>query len=98
MTEELDRSKVGLVSLWASVCGVVVPILLAFLVRIFVKGNDEPYYILCCLLFAGGELVALVTGIIGRRSASGKAGLWISAVCLAVTVLAVLSLIPRRIQ
>ena len=86
---ENNNTRIGTISLWASILGIVVPIFIAFLVRIFVDGNDEPYYMLCCLFFAGVELVALVTGIIGRRSPSGKAGLSISAVCVVVTVLAI---------
>ena len=96
---ENNNTRIGTISLWASILGIVVPIFIAFLVRIFVDENDEPYYMLCCLLFAGVELVALATGIIGRRSPSGKAGLSISAVCVVVTVLAVLILMPvRRVE
>ena len=89
MNEESDRSKVGTISLWASILGILIPILIAFLVRLLVKVNDEPYYILCCLLFAGAELIALITGIISRRTPSGKAGMGISLVCIILTALAV---------
>jgi uncharacterized membrane protein YecN with MAPEG domain len=100
MNDDMNtNTKIGTISLWASILGIVVPIFIAFLVRVFVKGNDEPYYMLCCLLFAGVELVALVTGIIARRSPLGKAGLSVSAVCIAVTVLAVLWFTPvRRVE
>ena len=94
-----DNSTIGTISLWASIAGIIVPILVALLVRMFVKGNDEPYYMLCCLLFAGVELVALVAGIIGRRSPSGKAGLSISAVCIVITVLVILAFTPvKRVE
>ena len=76
------NSTVGMISLWASILGIVVPVLIAFLVRIFVKENDDPYYTLCVLLFAGAELVALITGILGRHTLPGKAGLVISLVCI----------------
>ncbi len=88
MNENGD-ARVGTISLWASILGIVVPVLIAFLVRLFVKTNDEPYYMLCFLLFAGAELIALITGIIGRRSAAGKAGMGIAIVCVVLTALAI---------
>jgi len=98
MTEEMNESKVGTVSLWASILGIIIPILVAFLVRLFVKVNDEPYYILCCLLFVGAELIALVTGIIGRKTASGKAGMGISLVCIILTALAIPLLTVGKVE
>lgn len=95
MNEETDRAKVGTISLWASIGGIVVPILIALLVRLLVKTNDEPYYMLCFLLFAGGELIALITGIIGRKSPAGKAGMGISLVCIVLIALAI-PLFSRR--
>ena len=86
------NGKIGTVSLWASILGIVVPILIALLVHMFVKEDPRAYHKLCGLLFAGTQLVALVTGIIGRRSPSGKAGLGVSAVC--IVVIAVLLLLP----
>ncbi|MCK4982193.1 MAG: hypothetical protein KAS17_04665 [Victivallaceae bacterium] len=83
------HDTVGKISLAIAVGGIVVPILIAFLVRIFVKTNNEPYYMLCCLLFAGLEVIGLITGIVGRRSACGKAGLIISAVCTVLAALAI---------
>ena len=89
MNEETNGMKVGIISLWASIGGIVVPILVAFLVRLFVKVNDEPYYMLCILLFIGAELIALITGIIGRKSPAGKAGMGIALVCVVLTALAI---------
>ena len=83
------NTKIGAISLWASMGGIVILILITRLVPIFVKGNDVYYMMLCYLLFAGVELVALVTGIIGWRSAAGKAGLGISAVCMVITAVAI---------
>jgi len=79
------NSKVGTISLRASIAGIVVPVLVAFLVLIFAKRNPSPYFTLCAVLFAGLELVALVTGAIARREPSGRAGLVISALCIIVT-------------
>lgn len=89
MNDETNGTKMGTISLCASIGGIVVPILVAFLVRLFVKVNDEPYFLLCILLFVGAELIALITGIIGRKSPAGKAGMGISLVCVLLTVLAI---------
>ncbi|MGA0447745.1 MAG: hypothetical protein ACO3M2_13165, partial [Pseudohongiellaceae bacterium] len=88
MNETADN-KVGAISLWASILGIVVPILIAFLVRLSVKTNDETYYMLCILLFVGAEMIALITGIIGRKTAAGKAGIGTSLVCVLLTALAI---------
>jgi len=95
MNEETDGAKIGTISLWASIGGIVIPILIAFLVRLFVKVNVEPYYMICCLLFAGAELIALITGIIGRKSPAGKAGMGIALVCVVLTALGALYLTAR---
>jgi ABC-type iron transport system FetAB permease component len=85
---DTEKAKIGTLSLWASILGIVIPILIAFLVRILVKVNDEQYYMLCILLFAGLELIAFITGFIGRKSPAGKAGMSISLVCTVLVVLA----------
>ena len=97
MNENAD-TKVGTISLWASILGIIVPILIAFLVRLFVKTNDELYYMLCILLFAGAELIALITGIIGRKSPAGKAGMGIALVCVLLTVLAIPVFSVRQVE
>ena len=89
MDEETDKATIGTISLWTGMGGIVAPILIAFLVHFCVKLNVAPYYMLCVLLFAGAELIALVTGIIGRKSPAGKAGLGISLVCIALVALAI---------
>ncbi len=94
MNEDLGKSKIGCVSLWTGSLGIVGPILLAFLVHSFAKTNPAPYYLLSILLFMGLELVALITGIIGRKSPCGLAGLIISIVCTTLTVLAMLLAVP----
>jgi hypothetical protein len=48
----------------------------------------DPPYMLCLLLFVALEIAALVTRIIGRHSACGKAGLSISAILLVLTAIA----------
>lgn len=39
-------------------------------------------YALCILLFVGLEIIAFITGVVGRRSPYGKAGLGASFVLL----------------
>lgn len=94
MNEDLGKSKIGSVSLWTGILGFVGPILIAFLVHSFAKTNPAPYYLLSFLLFMGLELVALITGIIGRKSPCGLAGMIISIVCTALTVLTMLLAVP----
>lgn len=96
MSEDAD-AKVGAISLWASILGIVVPILIAFLVHLFVKTNDGTYYTLCSLLFVGAELIALVTGIIGRKSAAGKGGLGIALVCVLLIALSIPMFVVRPV-
>ena len=92
------ESRIGTISLWASISGIVVPIIIALLVRLFVRADHGTYHMLCVFLFLGCELVAFVTGIIGRRSASGKAGLSISTICIILTLLfaTVFGRLPQR--
>lgn len=98
MNEEAVGAKVGVVSLWASILGIVVPILIAVLVLFFARANHVPLYQLCLILAAGTELIALITGIIGRKSLAGKAGMWVSLVLIVTSALAVflLSATPHQ--
>ncbi len=95
---DIGESRIGAISLWASISGIVVPIIIALLVRLFVRADHGTYHMLCVFLFVGCELVAVVTGIIGRRSASGKAGLSISTICIVLTLLfaTVFGRLPQR--
>ena len=60
---------------------------------ILADAGPSGYFILCAALMVVLQLVALVCGIVGWRTASGKAGIAISIVSLALVVLAVWSLI-----
>jgi hypothetical protein len=95
---DIDNTRVGTISMWASISGIVVPIIIALLVRVFVRADHGTYHILCVFLFVGCELVAFVTGLIGRRSVSGKAGLSISIICIVLTLLfaTVFGRLPQR--
>jgi len=96
MNGENGASKIGRISLWAGVLGVIVPVVIALVVRAVAGEGAETYYLFCFLLFAGAELTALVTGIVGRKSPYGKAGLGISCACIVVTALAIPAFTVRR--
>jgi len=93
MNGDNGRSSVGVTSLVCSILGIILPILLGFLALKF-DGHARLYILLCILLFIGLELIALITGIIGRKSASGKAGMIVSIVCTTLTLLAIILIIP----
>lgn len=94
MNEENEKSMIGIVSLWTGILGIVLPILCAFLAHLFAKENSGFYYLLCILLFIGLELVALITGIIGRKSLCGKAGMIIAIVCEVLLALLIILALP----
>ena len=98
MNPEAGGTRVGIVSLWASILGIVLTIIVALLVRSFVNGDDEPYYMMCVLLFVGMEVIGLITGIVGRKSPAGKAGLGISLVCVVLTLLAIPIFMVRPVR
>lgn len=83
-----STSNIGRMSLILAIGGVVLPIFVVLLLAIVEWLTDfDPPYMLCLLLFVALEIAALVTGIIGRRSACGKAGLTISAILLVLTAI-----------
>jgi hypothetical protein len=89
---------VGRSSLWMSLAGLILPLVLAILATVFISGSQEGRqrrelaYFLSAFLFAVLELAAFVCGILGRRSGPGKAGLVISSISLIVVVFSLLLL------
>jgi hypothetical protein len=87
-----DRASVGRASLWTSISGLVLPIVLAIGISVVLtisdKGNrdDGRYYLLCGLLFVVLELIALVCGIVGWRTTSGQVGFFLSLLSLGLIV------------
>ena len=78
-----SKSNIGTMSLVLAIGGTVLSIAVALLLALIESlTNFMPPYTLCFVLFVALEIAALVTGIIGRRSACGKAGLIISAILL----------------
>ena len=86
---------VGRSSLWMSLAGLTLPLVLAILATVFIADSQEGHqrrqlaYILCALLFVVFEIAAFVCGIIGRRTGPGKAGLSISCISLVLTVISI---------
>ena len=86
-----DDERLGRVSLWISMVGLVLPVLLAMVFAVLLERNilREPgtYYGLCLLLGGVLELAALGCGLGARRTGAGKTGLFISLASLLLLVL-----------
>lgn len=91
-TEPIDANSghsIGKISLSMAIGGVAQAIGLSLVLAVAESLTQfDPPYMLCVLLFIAIEIAALVTGIIGRCSPCGKAGLSISAVLLILTAIA----------
>jgi hypothetical protein len=82
-----NQSGLGKASLWTSISGLVAPLLLAALGSLLTKSQnigDNFYFLWCFALGLVLELVALVCGIVARRTATGKVGLVVSIISLAL--------------
>jgi len=93
--ETQSKNEVGKISLYAAIGGVVRGAALGLLF-VLVESLTEAQmpFSLCLLLFVGLEVVALVAGIAGWRSAYGKAGFGASIILLGMTTF----FIPVRSQ
>jgi hypothetical protein len=82
-------NSIGRISLWTSITGVVLPVLLALGGSLLAERLDltEGYLVLCLLLGIGLEVAAMGCGMVGWRSKSGKAGLMISVLSLVLFAL-----------
>jgi len=84
------NGKLNLISLWLAIGGFVIPVVLAIVFAILIdrgvlQGNGLLW--LCAILFFALQIVALVTGIMGRHTPPGKAGLILSAIGIFVAIL-----------
>ena len=86
MSKEEERIGLGELSLGLAIGGIIVPILIA-ITGVFIGKN---VVVLALLLIGVSEVIALILGIIARHNVFGKAGLIISAVCIALVVLAIM--------
>jgi hypothetical protein len=86
-----DNERQGRISLWTSIVGLVLPVLLAMVFAVLLERNilREPgiYYGLCLLLSGVLELAALMSGLATRRTVSGRTGLYISLASLLLLIL-----------
>ena len=86
-----DDERLGGISLWTCLVGLVLPVLLAMVFAVLLERNilreAGTYYGLCLLLGGVLELAALGCGLGGRRTAAGKTGLFISIASLLLLVL-----------
>jgi hypothetical protein len=82
-------SQSGKQSFCLAIAGLALPIVLALPLTVveWLTGT-EITYVVCGLLFLSLETAAVVTGIIGRKSAYGKAGLALSVGLLVLTAFA----------
>jgi hypothetical protein len=85
-----DDERQGRISLWTSIVGLALPVLLLMVFAVLAERNilREPaiYYGLCLLLSAVLEFAALGCGLFARRTGSGKAGLFLSGASLLLLV------------
>jgi hypothetical protein len=99
VTVAADDERLGSISLWTSIVGLVLPVLLAMVFAVLLERNilREPgtYYGLCLLLGGVIELAALGCGLGARRTAAGKTGLFISLASLLLLVLVMAFTTPR---
>ena len=89
-------SPIGRISLWTAVAGLVLPAVLGLIGNLLFRPS-KTFFVLNCALWIGLELVALVCGIVARRTTTGKAGLIVSVNSLAFFVV-VLLLLFRAMQ
>src|SRR5882757_938644 len=91
VTVASDDERQGRISLWTSILGLVLPVLLAMVFTVLLERNilREPgtYYGLCLLLSGVLQLAALGCGLGARRTGAGKTGLFLSLASLLLLVL-----------
>jgi len=92
-----SADSIGRISLWTSIAGLVLPVLLGLAGSALPKAlrPEDSYIVFCAVLGLVLEVAAVGCGIVGRRSGAGKAGLIISVLSLVLFVLLFLaSLVP----
>lgn len=92
-TETNNHTTLGKVSLWSAIMGFALPILISSLTAALASSlrldhdAKKTVIILSVVLCVGLELTAFVTGILARKTGTGKAGLIISSICFGLAVL-----------
>jgi hypothetical protein len=91
VTVAADDERLGRISLWTSLVGLVLPVLLAMVFAVLLERNilreAGTYYGLCLLLGGVLELAALGCGLGARRTVAGMTGLFLSLASLLLLVL-----------
>jgi predicted Ser/Thr protein kinase len=83
-----EPNWIGRISLWTAIAGVVLPVLIALGAQMNLPVQRLAGVITLCFVLGGVlELAALVCGIIGRSTKSGKAGILIASGSLVMALL-----------
>ena len=94
----MNKEKIGLVSLWVAIAGLIVSVIpgavFMILINKEVMDDDASLLWLCVAVFFVSQVIALSAGIVGRHTPSGKAGLIISAISIAVAILVIVFITP----
>ena len=87
MDDKNNTKIVALVSLCSAIGGIIIPLILYLIMMVFeMTTKSNMPYMLCFLLFAGLEIVALITGYFSRNVIFGKVGFYISIALIAVSL------------
>jgi hypothetical protein len=82
-----DKNSTGPAALWTAVLGLILPGVGSIGVTMTAAPGHQPQgYVLCVLLFVLLEAVALVCGVLGRHTTTGKTGLGIAATALGLAL------------
>ena len=93
----MNKEKIGLISLWVAIGGLIVSVIpgAVFIILINKEVMDDSGLLwLCVAVFFVSQVIALSTGIVGRHTPSGKAGLIISAISIFVAILVIIFVTP----
>jgi len=86
---EDEEQQIGQISMWTSVCGLLLPALIAgglVLLNMDLLRTHKKFLGLCLLLGGVIELVALVSGIVSRHTGTGNMGMSIAIFALVVLI------------
>jgi hypothetical protein len=94
-----DDERLGRISLWTSIVGLLLPVVLMMVFAVLLERNIlhewGKFHGLCLLLGGVLELAALGCGLGARRTAAGKGGLLIAVVSVVLLMLVTAIAVPR---
>jgi drug/metabolite transporter (DMT)-like permease len=97
----MNKEKIGLISLWVAIVGLVISVIpgTVFIILINKEVMDSSGWLwLCIAVFFVSQIIALSTGIVARHTPAGKAGLIISAIGIFVAILIFTFLTPNKVS